>query len=110
MGEKSNGIAADDHIVEQGQPNSDTSAGREPSINPSRTRPTIELSNQDYEDVCKTIGEIDVSKLRAALQSAVYISPMLLLVDSKIFRWSWNQIDILKVCSISSSINPVTVT
>lgn len=66
----------------------------------------IVLSDQDCEDVCKTIGEIDVSKLRMALQSAVYISPMLLLADAKLYRWNWNQIDILKVRSIAFPFNP----
>ena len=62
----------------------------------------IELSDQDCEDVCRTIGDIgDISKLRMALQSAVYISPMLLLADAKIYKWNWNRVDILKVWSRS---------
>ncbi len=56
-----------------------------------------ELVDEDIEDVCRTIGKIDMGKLRMALQSAVYISPMLLLSDVKIYRWNWNQIDVLKV-------------
>ena len=68
---------------------------------PDRQAPNVEvpLSDQDCEDVCKTIGEVDVGKLRLALQSAVYISPILLLSDAKIYRWNWNQLDILKVRS-----------
>lgn len=96
----------DDHtalgVVQDGQPDSND-FGQVPGIN--QTRPSLDLSNQDCEDVCKTIGDIDVSKLRTALQSAVYISPMLLLTDSKIYRWGWNQIDILKVRNIPSLIN-----
>lgn len=70
---------------------------------PGGQAPNVEvpLSDQDCEDVCKTIGEIDVGKLRLALQSAVYISPILLLSDAKIYRWNWNQLDILKVRSIA---------
>ncbi|KJA13361.1 hypothetical protein HYPSUDRAFT_59948, partial [Hypholoma sublateritium FD-334 SS-4] len=58
-------------VVEHSQPDSSDNTGQS----------TCELSDQDCEDVCKAI---------------VYISPILLLADSKIYRWSWNQIDILK--------------
>lgn len=82
--------------------------GQCPQDGPNTTN--LELTDQDCEDVCKTVGEIDVSKMRMALQSAIYISPMLLLVDAKIYRWSWNQLDILKVRSMVTFNSPFGAT
>ena len=84
-------------VENDSQPHPDASGVAQAHATTTQTPLPLELSDQDYEDVCKAIGDIAVSKLRMALQSAVYISPMLLLSDSKIYRWNWSQIDILKV-------------
>lgn len=84
-------------VENDSQPHPDASGVAQAPATTTQTPLPLELSDQDYEDVCKAIGDIAVSKLRMALQSAVYISPMLLLSDSKIYRWNWSQIDILKV-------------